>query len=122
MLKMNKLFIILIIVFFTSCSSIVKLGLGEGKEFTFDNKELESKMIFYCTNEKKGENIRLRAKEANDYFNKENNKNMDIITDKLFKKEITALEFAFELNDVSENLAMDIQNKFNCSLIDVIDY
>ncbi|MBU3016044.1 hypothetical protein KO488_14905 [Poseidonibacter lekithochrous] len=111
-----------IIVLFTSCTSIVKMGLGEGKEFTFDNKELESKMTFYCTDEKEGENIKLRARNAYDYFNNENDKNIDTLTEKMLKKEISSLEFAYEINKLSEKLVSDVNNKFNCTLIDVIDY
>lgn len=111
-----------IIVLFTSCTSIVKMGLGEGKEFTFDNKELESKMTFYCTDEKEAENIKLRARNAYDYFNNENDKNIDTLTEKMLKKEISSLEFAYEINKLSEKLVSDVNNKFNCTLIDVIDY
>jgi hypothetical protein len=31
-------------------------------------------------------------------------------------------EFTYEINKLSEKLVSDVNNKFNCTLIDVIDY
>ena len=49
----------------TGCTTLIQ---GSGKKFTFDDKEMESKLIYYCQDKPELEAMKIRADKAHAYF------------------------------------------------------
>jgi len=106
-------------IFLTSCT--LSPIYQNSKDFTFDNKEIELKLVYSCQDKPNLEAISIRAKKANEYFNKANSNNTEILIKDISegKSRDTA---AINFQKRSENIAIDLNKKFACTLIDTIDY
>ena len=106
-------------IFFTACTS--SPDYGNGQKFTFDDKELEMKTIYFCQDKPNLEAINIRAKKANAYFTKANKANAEMLIQDMMEKKPRDTS-AVNFQKRSENLALDLYKKFSCTLVDTIDY
>ena len=103
---------------FTACTSP---EYKNGKKFTFDDKELESKLIYFCQNKPNLEPMNIRAKKTHAYFIKANRANADaLVQDMMNDKPQSVSMTSFQQR--TEALALNLHKKFSCTLIDTIDY
>jgi len=106
-------------MFITACTSSTQYK--NGKKFIFNDKEIKTKLIFFCQNRPSLAPIYIRAEKANAYFKKTNNNNIKILIDAIGdenKKETIMSDFKRR----TKNLAIKLHKKFSCILVDSIDY
>jgi len=64
----------------TGCTTLMQ---GSGEKFTFDDKEMESKLIYYCQDKPELEAIKIRADKAHAYFTVQNQKNAKTLMEEM---------------------------------------
>lgn len=101
----------------TSCSSP---EYKNGKKFTFDDKEIESKLVYFCQDKPNLAPIALRAEKAHAYFTEQNNANAEMLIKTIGEEDSTEAMAKFQKR--AEDLALEIHKKFSCTLIDSIEY
>jgi len=106
-------------ILFTACTSTPVYT--NGKNFTFDNKELEMKIVYTCQDKPDLEAINIRAKKANAYFNKATDNNTDMLLKDISEGK-SREQATTNFQKRSENIVVDLDKKFSCTLIDTIDY
>ena len=106
-------------ILFSACSTTSLYT--NGKNFTFDDKELEMKLVYSCQDKPELEDVNIRAKKANEYFNKVSAQNTDMLIQETSNG--IARDIATENSQKrTEKLVSDLDKKFSCALIDTIDY
>ena len=119
MKKLTTLALLTLAILFTACTS--SPDYKNGKKFTFDDKEMESKLVYFCQDKPNLDAMNIRAKNAHDYFTKENRANADKLVQDMIDKtpqDISMVNFQKR----TEALALNIHKKFSCTLVDTIDY
>jgi len=106
-------------ILFSACSSTPPYT--NGKNFTFDDKELEMKLVYSCQDKPELESVNIRAKNANEYFKKVNTQNTDMLIQETSNGTDRGI-IASNMQKRTENLAANLDKKFSCTLIDTIDY
>jgi len=118
-MNLSHTLLITSIILFSACSSTP--SYTNGKNFTFDDKELEMKLVYSCQDKPELEAVNIRAKKANEYFKKVNTENTEMLIKETSNG--TARDIiASNMQKRTENLAADLDKKFSCTLIDTIDY
>jgi len=112
---------IILILFTVMMNACISPAYPDGKQFTFDNKEMESKLIYSCEDNPNLEAVGIRAKKANDYFVKEDNAMIEkLMVD--IKNKVDRDVAMSKLNQGVNSLASTLKEKFSCVLIETIDY
>ena len=106
-------------VFMTACTS--STGYKNGKKFTFNNKETQSKLVYFCQNRPNLAPMSLRAQKAHAYFTQKNDENVQILVGSVgdeTQKETAMIGFRKR----AARLALKLHKKFSCTLVDSIEY
>jgi len=106
-------------VLITACTS--STGYKNGKKFTFDDKEIRSKLIYFCQNKPNLAPMSLRAQKANAYFRRINNTNVQMLVDGV-GDEMTKETIMLDFRRRTKSLALKLHKKFSCTLVNSIDY
>ncbi len=121
----------------SSCkmSSPLELLYFQRVKFSFIDDDKENKIIYLCSKEKTEEETRKKADEANNFYKVEFDKLVNGFTDNLFKQfnESTAedkkndlswvdsISSSLDLSKKSEELVTQVESKYQCLLIDIIE-
>ena len=106
-------------VIITACTS--SAGYKNGKKFTFDDTETQSKLVYFCQNKPNLAPMSLRAQKAHVYFTQKNDENVQILVDSVgdeTQKETAMTDFRKR----AARLALKLHKKFSCTLVDSIEY
>ena len=106
-------------MFITACTSSTQYK--NGKKFIFNNKEIKSKLVYFCQNKPNLAPMALRAQKANAYFNKINTTNVQMLVDGI-GDETTKETIMLDFRRRTKSLALKLHQKFSCTLVDSIDY
>ena len=92
-----------------------------GKKFTFDDKTIKSKLVYFCQNKSTLAPMSLRAEKAHIYFTQKNNANVQILIDAI-GNENTKESIMLDFQKRTKKLALKLHKKFSCTLVDSLDY
>jgi hypothetical protein len=106
-------------IFFSACTSTTEYK--NGKKFTFDDTEINTKLVYFCQNKPNFAPMLIRAEKAHIYFKKQNNKNVQILIDSV-GDEKTKESAMLDFKKRASKLALKLHKKFSCTLVDSIEY
>ena len=101
----------------TSCTTVEYKG---AKKFTFLDKELHTKIVYFCQDKKTLYPMEIRASKAHQYFTTQNNHNADLLMRDI-EKNRNQKEAMHAFNNRAKKLALSLHRKFACTLVDTID-
>jgi len=104
-------------ILFVGCSSTPTYK--NGKKFTFEEKELDTTLVYFCQDKPNLAPMALRAEKAHEYFREKNNANTQMLIDSI-GKEKTKGSAMQTFQKRAKVLALALHKKFSCTLIDAI--
>lgn len=107
-----------LVLLVTGCSSPT---YKNGQKFTFDAKEMESRLTYFCRDKPGLEPAKIRAQKAHAYFVKQNDINTELLLNDMMKK-VPSDKAMEKFMSRTENIATSLHKKFSCLLIDTEDY
>jgi hypothetical protein len=106
-------------IIFTACTT--SPDIGKGKRFTFNDERVGSKLIYLCQDKPELGTVEVRAKKAHEYFTNKSNENTEKFLNDMMKHKLKKPSMV-EFQKKSEELAVELNKKFSCVLVDSIDY
>jgi hypothetical protein len=106
-------------ILLSACTSTT--GYKNGEKFTFDDTQINTKLVYFCQNKPNLAPMSLRAEKAHSYFTKQNNKNVQILIDSVGDEE-TKESAMLDFKERVTALALKLHKKFSCTLVDSIEY